>query len=161
MGILLKLRQVKLLLLILIITALLLIYQNTATFSFEDIKTTVVRQLDKAQIQLGFSANSKITVYSTRDKTGLVEFSDSVPMEDANAKSIIIDTNTNLVPAVPINNKVPVKEEKLAKDSITDISPLTPYTEPGKIKQLVNDAKNIEEVLNNRKTDLDQQLEGM
>ena len=150
--------RLKILLLIAIVISIIVIYQNTNTFSFGDIKSAVSKQLDNVKTLLRSNVDQKTTVYSTRDETGVIEFSDSPPTNDSNTKYITIDSNANLVPAVPLSKKAPVKNEHSAKDSSADISPVTPYTDPGKIKQLVDDAKNIEGVLSDRKTNLDKQL---
>jgi len=156
-----RILRLKTLLLISIVISMLFIYQNTATFSFDAIKTVVSKQYNSVKTFMGSNGDKKTTVYSSRDETGVIEFSDSRTSDGSNTKTITIDNNTNLVPAVPLNKKVPVNNENSAKDSIADISPMTPYTDPGKIKQLLNDAKNIEETLNNRKSNLDQQLTDM
>jgi len=150
--------KLKTLLLIAIVISIIFLYQNTNSFSFSDLNTAVSRQLDNVKTLLGRNANQKTTVYSSRDETGGIVFSDSMPTDDSHTKSIIIDSNANLIPAVPLNKKVPVKKENSANDDFADISPATPYTDPGKIKQLINDAKIIEDSLNERKTKTDKQL---
>jgi len=151
-------RHLKTLLLVAIVISIIFIYQNTKPFSLGDIQTAVSSQFDHVKTLLGSNVDQKTTVYSTRDETGVIEFSDSLPTDNTNTKSITIDSNANLIPAVPVNKKMSVKNEHSAKDSFADISPITPYTDPGKIKQLLNDTKNIQDSLNNRKTNLDKQL---
>lgn len=153
--------QRKLLLLAVIIISLGYLYQNTTTLSLAGIKSTVVRQLDEAQIRLGLNSNSNTTVYSSVDDNGVMVYSDKAPPDSANAKSIIIDNNVNLIPATPPNKKAPTIEPDSAIDKSADISATTPYTEPEKIIKLLNDAKNIQDVLNDRKTNLDRQLDQM
>jgi len=153
--------RLKILILLAIVISTIVIYQNTNTLSFGDIKTAVSKQLYTVKTLLRSNVDQNTTVYSTRDASGVIEFSDSLPTNDSNTKSITIDGNVNLIPAVPLSKKVPVNNENTAKDSFDDISPMTPYTDPGKIKQLVNDAQNIEDALSDRKTNLDKQLNDM
>jgi len=149
------------LLLVVIIISLGYIYQNASTFSLADIKNTLVRQLDKAQIRVGLNTNSNTTVYSSVDDNGVMVYSDKAPPDAANAKSIIIDSNVNVIPATPRIKKAPTIKQNSAEDKSADISATTPYTEPEKIIKLLNDAKNIQGVLDDRKKDLDRQLNQM
>jgi len=152
----------KILLLLVLGIALGYIYQNPAILSYDYVKNTVTPLLDKAQIQLGLDANSMTTVYSSRDENGVIEFSDNAPMDNPNATSIKIDSNVNLMPAtLPRNNKAAATKTLSAEDSLTGITPTTPYTEPQKIIKLLNDANNLQGVLNDRKAKLDRHLDEM
>ncbi len=153
--------KIKFLLLAFIIFSLTFIYQNTPTFSLDDIKIIATQQVNAAKTLLGLDADSKTTVYSRKNEAGIIEFSDSAPTSNANTKIIVIDGNANLIPAVRASKTSPINEKKPDKETITGISPATPYTEPKKIKQLIEDASNLENVLNNRKSNQDRQLENM
>jgi hypothetical protein len=109
---------------------------------------------------LGVSTRQNTLVYSSKDKQGNRQFSDQVPpaVNVQPYKVLSIDPNTNIVPA--IEPTTVTTDQETRQDPENDgITALTPYTQPHKIKELISNAKNIEQTLKNRKAKLDKQLE--
>lgn len=86
--------------------------------------------------------DKKVEVYKWRDENGVMQFSNTPPPTVSNAEQVILDPNSNLMQAV----KVPVKEEE--KEVVEAEAP-SPYSVKG-MKKVVDDAKGIEEMLQQR-----------
>lgn len=96
------------------------------------------------------------TVYKRLNADGEPEFTDQ---PSADGESTVYRPDINIIPALPQQDKPPAPKKPEQTD--TKLSPLTPYTNPGKVLDLINDAKNIENTLEERRKKMDQQLKDM
>ena len=97
--------------------------------------------------------NEKVQVYKWRDEHGVVQFSNTPPLESKKVERVELNPNKNIVKAI----KVPVKEEPKAVAQ-TDMP--TPYSVKG-MKKVVNDAKGVEKLLQQRHADQQKMMDGL
>ena len=85
-----------------------------------------------------------VTVYEWVDEKGRKHFSNTPPAGQ-NAKALQLRPDTNLIQAVK-----PQVEKVAPRPKVTSIGEMkSPYT-PGGAKKLIDDAKNVQEMLNQR-----------
>lgn len=101
--------------------------------------------LDKASIS-NFASGGKQTVYKWVDEDGVTQYSAEAPSADQQVKTLELDPNTNIVQGVQMPEDE--KEEKTSKPEIS--MPTGAIYSPESIKKLVDDAKNIEKLLQDR-----------
>ncbi|MBL1275472.1 MAG: DUF4124 domain-containing protein [Ectothiorhodospiraceae bacterium] len=101
-------------------------------------------------------------VYKWQDKSGEWHFSNNPPPAGINSSVETYRSDVNITQAPP--EPVPLEEEVQpeSSDSTANIpdgpSPLLPITDPGRVEQLIEDAKNVQQLVNDRKKNIDQQL---
>jgi len=99
-------------------------------------------------------------VYKWKDQSGEWHFSNTPPPAGLNSSVKTYRSDVNITQAPP-PALVEEKSETTTK-SITAIpdspSPLLPITDPGRVEQLIEDAKNVQKLVNDRKKNIDQQL---
>lgn len=88
--------------------------------------------------------DKKIQVYKWRDENGVMQFSNTPPLNANNAEQVSLDPNSNVIQAV----KVPVKEEP-AQVVQTTTKPANPYSVKG-MKKTIDDARNVEKLMQQR-----------
>jgi len=103
----------------------------------EKIKATTVGSINKV------APAAKVQVYKWRDENGVMQFSNTPPQAGM-AQSVELDPNRNVIDAV----KVPVKEEAETETAAPVKAP-SPYSVSG-MKQVMDDAKGVEEMLQKR-----------
>ena len=91
-------------------------------------------------------SDEKIKVYKWRDKNGVMQFSNTPPVDGGPAEQIMVNPNKNIVDAV----KVPVAE-KPEKEVATMAKP-NPYSVNG-MKKVMDDARGVEQLLQQRHED--------
>ena len=89
--------------------------------------------------------DEKVQVYKWRDKNGVMQFSNTPPVDGVQAQKVELNPNHNLVKAV----KVPVKEEP---QPVQQAPAPSPYSVKG-MKKVMEDAKGIEDMLQKRHED--------
>ena len=94
--------------------------------------------------------DEKVQVYKWRDENGVMQFSNTPPPDGGQAKQLELNPNHNLVKAV----KVPVKEEVQPAQQAPASSP---YSVKG-MKKVMEDAKGIESMLQQRHEDQQKML---
>jgi hypothetical protein len=99
---------------------------------------------------------SVTTVYKWQDENGEWHFSNQPPPEGVARKVITYRSDANVIQA-PKDSPQPAKP---SSEPETSASPLLPFTDPGKVKKLIDDAKNIENLLQDRQEQMDKRLEG-
>ena len=109
---------------------------NGAMSDFEKLKARAPKNLSNAV------TDEKVQVYKWRDKNGVMQFSNTPPTDGAAAEQIVLKPNDNVVQAV----KVPVKETATAE--VSSEAP-NPYSIKG-MKKVMDDAKGVEQLLQNR-----------
>lgn len=93
-----------------------------------------------------------VTVYKWRDDQGQWHFSNTPPADHAYETQSV--QAVNILPAV----EAPEAKAPPPAGDTGGIHPLTPITNPGKVKQLVDDARQIEQRLQDRTEQMDNQL---
>ena len=88
--------------------------------------------------------DKKVQVYKWRDQDGVIQFSSEPPPEAHNAEQIILHPDSNVVQAVKAREKETVQPVAKAENLAA-----TPYSING-MKKVVDDAKGIEEMLQQR-----------
>lgn len=100
---------------------------------------------------------SGTTVYKWKDREGNWQFSNQPPPEDVASSVTVYHTDTNVTQAqkppplpseestTPTNNAVPATP-----------APLLPYTNPERVKQLMDDAKNVQNIMDQRQQAIEQ-----
>jgi hypothetical protein len=95
-------------------------------------------------------------VYKWQDENGNWQFGDKPP-EEVDYESTQVE-GVQSVPAIKPQQK---EEQPAAKNTSSDdisFNPLMPITDPGRVKQLIDDAKNIQGTLEQRKEAMDKQI---
>jgi len=97
--------------------------------------------------------NQPTKVYKWQDSEGTWHYAES-PNETGTSEEIWVDPNTNVVEAIKVPKKNTGVEEKSKSSDFNIPSPTT--IGPNKIKQLVNDANNIQELIDKRAEHIEQ-----
>ncbi len=86
-------------------------------------------------------------VYKWQDANGQWHYGNKAPEEVANAKSVIINKNQNIIDSV----KVPEPKEKAVQtnNNAVGIKKPNPYS-PAQVKKTIDDAKNVQNMLDER-----------
>ena len=91
------------------------------------------------------SQPKKETVYKWVDENGKTHYGEAPPeLDESKAEKIVVNPNKNIIDA-------PAKAEKVKASTSPATSQDLNYS-PERIKQLMDDAKNVENLLNERKT---------
>ncbi len=108
-----------------------------------------------------FGKKSETTVYKWQDMAGDWHFSNQPPPAGvaSSVKTYRSDVNITQapppLPAVGKKPEVPEKTRAIPKNP----APLLPITDPERVKQLIEDAKNVQNLVNDRQKTLDKQIE--
>lgn len=95
-------------------------------------------------------------VYKWQDKNGEWHFSNHPPPEGAAASTTTYRSDINVV-APPQAESPPTQESPAAKLADNPgIPSLLPITDPDRVKKLINDAKNVQNLADDRQHQLDQ-----
>ena len=98
-------------------------------------------------------------VYKWQDVAGEWHFSNTPPPAGIKGSVETYRNDINITQAVqPPVEVAPAPEEKKATDIPETASPLLPITDPDKVKKLINDAKNVQNLVNDRQKNIDQHL---
>lgn len=89
-------------------------------------------------------STGKDTAYKWTDEHGVTHYSNEAPPVELAAEVIEVDPNVNVIQSV----EVPKKEVEKEPSVITPIE--GPLYKPENIKKLIDDAKNVEKVLQER-----------
>ncbi|VAX04199.1 hypothetical protein MNBD_GAMMA19-481 [hydrothermal vent metagenome] len=105
---------------------------------------------------------NETTVYKWQDDSGEWHFSNQPPPAgvDSSVKTYRSDINITQAPPPPppIENTTEEPDKKTA-DIPQTASPLLPITDPERVKQLIDDAKNVQGLVGNRQQALDAQID--
>ena len=105
---------------------------------------------------------NETTVYKWRDNSGEWHFSNQPPPAGvaSSVKTYRSDINITQTPPPPppVENATEEPDKKTA-DIPQTASPLLPITDPKRVKQLIDDAKNVQDLVNNRQKALDAQID--
>lgn len=88
-----------------------------------------------------------------QDENGLWHFGDEVP-EGVVAQVVSVDTAANVIRSVKLPEKEPEEKAKADKESTTGI-PLPMTVQPEQLSQMMDDAANVQQLMNDRTKQLD------
>ena len=88
--------------------------------------------------------DKKVQVYKWRDKDGVMQFSSEPPSDTHDVEQIVLHPDSNVVQSVTVNEKETLQPVAKAENLVA-----TPYSING-MKKVVDDAKGIEEMLQQR-----------
>jgi hypothetical protein len=98
-------------------------------------------------------------VYKWQDASGEWHFSSEPPPAGTKSSIETYRSDVNIVQAPPPPVEVvPEATEQPDSDIPTTAAPLLPITDPERVQQLINDAKNVQELVNNRQQNIEQHL---
>lgn len=109
---------------------------------------------------VGGSGGDSVSVYKWQDAEGNWQFSDQPPTGVA-AKQVLVNTDVNrdLAPLPPAPRIADSSSEKKGKAFLIKDSGISPTTiSPDKIGKLVDDANNVQNLVNDRQKQLDDAL---
>ncbi len=118
-------------------------------FNFNKLQVKLPSKLKKAVI------DEKVQVYKWRDEHGIMQFSSTAPVGSNNAERIEINTGSNVVDAV----NVPVKQEKKEAPAAA-VESASPYSVKA-MKKVIDDAKDVEETLQQRTKQQQKMIENL
>jgi hypothetical protein len=99
------------------------------------------------------------TVYKWQDAEGNWQFSNTPPPPGVASSTTTYNPDTNVTKAVK-PEPPPAEPAAATTESSPSITPLTPYTDPQSVKQLIEDAKNVQQLMDQRQQVLDQNSQG-
>jgi len=103
---------------------------------------------------------NETAVYKWQDNTGEWHFSNQPPPTGVASSVKIYRNDVNITrtppPAAPVPvENAPRQPDKKATDIPETAVPLLPITDPGRVKQLIEDAKNVQGLVDKRQQNLD------
>ena len=110
---------------------------------------------------VGGGLSDSVSVYKWKDAEGNWQYSDKPP-EGGTAQQVLVgtDVNRDLAPVpLPSSNRTAQPQQKGKAILIKDSGGFSPTTiSPEKIPTLINDAKDVQALMNNRQQQLDEAL---
>lgn len=106
------------------------------------------------------SINSSQSFYKWQDENGTWHYSDQ-PQAGQNIETVTVNTNTNLIQGLRMEKeeKEPEEKKQEAKEETSSI-PL-PMTVPfEKVSEMLDDANNLQQVMDNRNKNIEQAVRG-
>ncbi|MCF6218956.1 MAG: DUF4124 domain-containing protein [Gammaproteobacteria bacterium] len=97
---------------------------------------------------------STTTAYKWQDADGNWQFGDTPP-----PNSTYETTNISRVQSVEMHIPEEIKQQPAETETPQSTSPITPFTRPDKVKQLLDNARAIEPLLEQRKQAMDAQID--
>ena len=98
---------------------------------------------------------STTRVYKWQDADGNWQFSNQPPAEGVASSSRVYRSDTNVTQAV--TPRASASEPTSSPEKTPAMaSPLMPITDPGRVRQLVDDARNVQGLIDQRQQDLEQ-----
>lgn len=98
-------------------------------------------------------------VYKWQDKNGEWHFSNQPPPEGVASNVTTYRSDVNVMQAPKADQPPPQEKTTTAPGSDPADPPLIPLADPGRVKQLIDDAKNVQNLMDDRKRQIDQQIE--
>lgn len=118
---------------------------------FRQGKGTLDKAIDKTKSKAPTSTKTK--VHKWRDKNGVWQYSDT-PNPNGNSEEMWVDPNTNLVKGTPISASEPAPKSQQTKNNSPNI-PVPITVSPDKVSKLMDDAKKIQDLMDQRTQDLE------
>lgn len=88
-------------------------------------------------------------IYRWRDSEGNWQYSDR-PNPNGVSETIVVDSNTNVIQATPLSQPETKKESEVTAQSPQIGVPLPLTVNPGQVSKLIKDAKQVQELMNQR-----------
>lgn len=99
------------------------------------------------------------TVYKWRDKEGNWQFSNQAPTEDIATSVTVYRSDANVIQAVKPPEPEPETEVTEAESTPVDTPPpLVPIADPERVQKLMDDTRNIQNILDQRQEDMNKRL---
>lgn len=99
------------------------------------------------------SAKTRQQYMKWQDENGLWHFGDEVP-EGVVAQVVSVDTAANVIRSVKLPEKEPEEKEKTDKGNTPGV-PLPMTVQPEQLSQMMDDAANVQQLMNDRTKQLD------
>lgn len=97
-------------------------------------------------------------VHKWQDSAGEWHFSNQPPPAGIKGSVETYRNDVNITQAPPIIEVAPEPAEQPSEAIPDTAAPLLPITDPDRVKQLIEDAKNVQNLVNDRKKAIDQQI---
>lgn len=114
--------------------------------SFDDVKVPGKTAIPK--LTPGIETNT--TIYEWKDNDGNIQFSTSPPAAGVEYTAKEYDPNTNVIQAVKLPESDTDEAETEKENNTTPVEEIGSTYSPDNIKKLIDDAKNVENLLNDR-----------
>lgn len=116
-----------------------------------------VPSLNTASIESLSPVSGTQTVYKWVDANGVTQYSTEAPPETTVAQTLELDPNTNIVQSV----KLPEEAAEESKSTPQVALPEGPIYSPDNVKQLMDNAKNVQKLLNERHNNQQKALDSL
>jgi hypothetical protein len=97
-------------------------------------------------------------VHKWQDSAGEWHFSNQPPPAGIKGSIETYRNDVNITQAPPVIEVVPEPAEQATDGIPTTALPLLPITDPDRVKKLIEDAKNVQKLVNDRQKNIDQQI---
>ena len=101
------------------------------------------------------ATDKKIEIYKWADEHGVMQFSNAPPAEGGESEMMVLLPDTNVMDAIEIPE---VEPEVIGKPQVYSLG--SPYS-PGGVKDLVDESKDMQEMLEQRQADQDKMIKDM
>ena len=125
---------------------------STGVSEFKKLKVTAPENLSNAVSDINDTSYKKVQIYKWRDEHGVMQFGNTPPLTDAAAEQVVLRPGNTM-------QAVKVPEEKILKPEAEIESP-NPYSVKG-MKKVMDDARGVEELLQQRHEGQQQMLKDM
>lgn len=99
--------------------------------------------------------DKRVEVYTWVNEQGIKQYSNTPPPEGGASEKIVLTPGTNVIEGL----KVPEEETEVASGSRV-FSVGNPYT-PGGMKEVIDNAKDVQELMNQRQADQEKMMQGI
>lgn len=113
---------------------------------------------DAAKNPLTAADKNATLVHKWQDSAGEWHFSNQPPPAGIKGSIETYRNDVNITQAPPVVEVAPEPVEQASDGIPTTASPLLPITDPDKVKQLIEDAKNVQKLVNDRQKNIEQHI---
>lgn len=146
-------------------TALIVVYwDHPAVLTSKQAITQLFKQKKDQVLQYSSSGFGHLapepgqtTIYKIQNPDGSWTYTNQTPSTSDRASKKTYDPNTNVIAAGKPTTPKPATAANSQPDS--NINALTPYSNPGQVLELIENAKNVQQKLNERNLQMNQQIE--
>lgn len=132
---------------------------NTVRSWFTGAATTLESAAKDPLTAVDNATDKKATqVYKWQDASGEWHFSSQPPPKGIKGSVETYRTDVNITQALPEPVVAEPEPAKVTTDIPTTASPLLPITDPERVKKLIEDAKNVQNLVDDRQKNIDQHI---
>lgn len=117
--------------------------------NMEDLKAKAPKNIETV------TTDRRVEVYKWVDDSGVVQFTNTPPMEGRASEKIVLSPNTNVMDAI----KIPEEEPEVASGP-TVYTLGNPYT-PGGAKELIDQSMKLQEQMNQQQVEQEKMMQDM